>query len=136
MARLYVDQNLLDIVQPLIGLDHDVISAGEDDRKGKPDVWHFREAIAGRRTILTLDTDYYYLHGLWVTLVALGITAQPHAGIPTAIQRQAEFSVQDWLPSLQLQLQEPGSLEGQILRWDAKRKAWSVPKVKPWSGMI
>src|SRR3972149_3263718 len=102
MARLWVDENLGFFVPHPRGPGPDFLFGGETG-PGRPDVWHFREALESQRTMLTLDSGFYYLHGLWTTLKILSVVQIEHAGILTAVQTK-EFTIPEWLPAVQQKL--------------------------------
>ena len=136
MARLYVDENLLSLVEPLRNSGHDVVSAKEGEGQGKSDAWHFREAFDDQRTILTLDSDFYYLHGLWTTLQILGLAERSHAGILTAVQTKGYYRWRLFLRAIEDLLAKDEVLTGRMLTWRAADGKWRAENRKPWEGMI
>jgi hypothetical protein len=131
MARLYVDENLADLISGLREARHDVVSAIEHGGPGRTDAWHFREALVERRIILTLDKkDFEYFHRLWTTLEILRIVEQGHAGILIAIETKG-FAHPDWLPAVQEKLTTPEEVAGRMYRWHPVQERWIEDKWKP-----
>ena len=134
MARLWVDENLGFFVSPFRDAGHDTIYAGETG-PGRSDVWHFRAALDGERVLVTLDSDFYYLHGLWTTLETLRVVEGGHPGILTALQTE-EFTIPGWLPAVQAKLATGEPLGGRMLTWRAAESEWRDENRKPWEGLI
>ena len=97
-------------------------------------MWHFREALDNQRIMLTLDRGFYYLHGLWTTLLTLRVVDRGHGGILTAVQTK-EFTIPGWLPEIQAMLAMGEALNGRMLTWHTA-KGWGEEIRKPWEGMI
>lgn len=134
MARLWVDENLGFFVPSLRDAGHDVFYAGQTG-PGRSDVWHFREALDDQRIILTLDSGFYFLHGLWTTLETLRVVQIRHAGILTAVQTK-EFAVPGWLPVVQEKLATGELFDGRMLTWHTAEGEWRPDIRLPWKGLI
>lgn len=134
MARLWVDENLGFFVLPLRDDGHDVLDARETG-VGRSDASHFREAVRDQRIILTLDSDFYYLHGLWMTLVTLDVVHTEHRGILTALQTK-EFTIPGWLPVIEEKLASGEDLSGRMLTWHTGEAKWDPDIRPPWSELI
>ena len=131
MARLYLDEHLGGFRAQLAALSHDVVSAAEHGRRGKPDAWHFREALEQQRVILTWDKgDFEYVHRLWTALMLLGVVSTSHAGILAAAPT-AEFIPVEWIPLVDAKLSEPDPLPGRMLIWVATKLDWVEDRSKP-----
>jgi Domain of unknown function (DUF5615) len=134
MARLYLDENAGALVRLLREAGHDV-SFAKDVGQGRSDPWHFRQAISERRVMISLDTGFYYLHGLWTTLLDLGITDSRHSGILTVVQSNT-FDLTLWSDAIRNKLQEDGDLTGKMLTWHAGAEHWGEDVRPPWKGLI
>ena len=134
MARLYVDENSGSLVPPLRAAGHDVMFAGESGT-GRSDAWHFRQAITDRRTIITLDSDFYDLHGLWTVLMILQVADLGHSGILTAIQDR-QFTHDGWSTAIVAKLADEEELHGRILTWHARENVWKAEVRPPWGRLI
>ncbi len=131
MARLYVDENLLGVVEPLRQAGHDVLSAGDSERRSKSDAWHFREALEAARVLLTLDKrDYTYFHRLWTTLQVLKIVDHGHGGILVAVQAGG-FTQDGWLGPLGDKLMTPEDIAGRLFRWLPAQNKWEEDAWRP-----
>lgn len=134
MARLYLDENVGALLTPLLNAGHDLAFA-KDVGTGQSDVWHFRRAVSEERTVISLDTGFYYLHGLWTTLVDLEMADARHSGILTAVQGRA-FSHIKWLDAIQNKLMGDADLTGKMLTWHADLEFWGEDVRPPWKGLI
>src|SRR3972149_1556789 len=124
MARVYVDQNLTGtFVSDLRTLGHDVADGGELG-PGKTDTWHFRAALDGRRTIITLDKrDFSYFHRLWTSLYQLAVVPAIHSGILVAIQGPS-FTLDTWAQTVHERLMRGDDVSGHMFRWHSERAEW------------
>lgn len=131
MARLYLDEHLGGFSQALEGAGHDVIAATEPGREGRTDSWHFREAIADQRVILTWDKpDFEYLHRLWTTLQILGVVAASHPGILTK-EAPRTFREADWIQVALDRLSLFDGFQGHMFVWQQQAGKWVEDKWKP-----
>ena len=134
MARLYIDENAGALLPGLRRNGHDVAFA-KDIGTGRGDVWHLRRAIAERRVVISLDSGFYYLHGLWTALVQLEVARVGHSGILTAVQDR-EFSYAGWLDAIERLLAAGEELSQRILTWHANVSLWGEEVRPPWKGLI
>lgn len=131
MARLYLDEHLHALVSPLRNYGHDVVFAVDIGGQGKTDAWHFREALASQRTLLTLDRkDFQYFHRLWTTLRIVGVVETEHAGILRAVQTKG-FTYSEWLPVLQDKLVMAQELRGRMYTWHPDECKWYEDSWRP-----
>lgn len=131
MRRVYLDEQLGNFTEELKRHGHDVVFGGEDARSGRSDAWHFREAIAGRRTIITFNRrDFEYLHTLWTTLRTMNVVDTMHAGVLTA-GPNAEFQPVDWLPLVIARLDNEEPLDGRLFRYVAGIGEWREDAAHP-----
>ena len=134
MASVYLDEDAGALLSPLQENGHDVALA-KDIGPGRSDVWHFRRAISDERVVISLDTGFYYLHGLWTTLVDLEIVDSRHPGILTAVQSKA-FTHTQWADAIKTKLHEGDEMTGKMLTWHADGEFWGEDVRKPWKGLI
>ena len=128
MARLYVDEDLVNFVSPLREYGHDVASAKEAD-PGRTDAWHLRQASAEERVVLTFnERDNRYLHRLWTSLWVLGVMSVGHAGILSAT---AQLEPGNWLPALEQLLASETRLSGRMLVWYPAKSEWREDDWRP-----
>ena len=132
MARVYIDENSRFLVGPLRRSGHDVLDDG-DAGKGHSDVWHFRKATSDRRIIITLDTGFYYIHGLWMALMTLEVVRPRHAGILTSVVNK-QFDEDEWEKTIQTKVAIPEELSGRNSTWHPDEKRCNDDLRRPWKG--
>lgn len=131
MARLYLDEHLGHLRLALKEFGHDVVSATDDDKRGRTDAWHFSQAVDENRTILTWNRgDYEYLHRLWTTLQTLGLVSKGHAGILTRAAPRT-YQSNEWLPVASERLASGEPLGGRMLIWHPRTSTWEEDKWRP-----
>ena len=131
MARLYLDENLGGFSQQFRDAGHDVVTADDPGRKGRTDAWHFREAIADQRIILTWDRpDFEYLHRLWTSLQIMGVVSRTHPGILTK-KGPRSFREEDWIKLVLERLQTPGDFDGRMFVWQHSNAKWVEHQWRP-----
>lgn len=128
MVRVYLDEHLGDLLNPLRGSGHDVMFGGDRGRSGKTDAWHFREALDDSRVMVTLD-NFEYLHKLWTTLRTFRVVAAQHAGILTAAGEPG-FVHSGWVQQLRDKLGE-STLEGRLFKWVQSTGRWHEAQWRP-----
>jgi hypothetical protein len=117
VAKLYLDEQVGDFLRTLGDDGHDVVVTGFPPRKARSDAWHFREALSGARTIITLNrSDFLYLHQLWTSLRTFGLVPAHHYGILTTIQ-SGYWTRDEWLQAIRVKLREPEALRGRMSAW-------------------
>ncbi len=133
MARLYLDEDLGGFATALREQGHDVLSVvAEADRRGKTDAWHFNEAIAQARILLTWNKDHFqYLHRLWTALNTLNVVGAKHSGIVTADGRRGAILPADWIPVLRDKLASADPLEGRMWIWISSQRKWIEDEFRP-----
>jgi hypothetical protein len=108
-----------------------VIAATEEGRRGRTDAWHFREALADQRIILTWDKrDFEYLHRLWTTLRIMGVVTRGHLGILTK-EAPRSFREADWIQLAVERLETPGDFGGRMFVWHQHTGRWEEDQWKP-----
>lgn len=117
VARLYLDEHLGDLSDAFTGDGHDVVTATDRPRASRTDAWHFKQAMADGRVVVTLNrSDFLYLHLLWTTLCTLNVTAGHHHGVLTAIQSRF-WHKDEWLDAVRAKLIEQNALTGRMATW-------------------
>ena len=130
MVRVYLDEHLGDLLDPLRASGHDVTFGGSQGRSGRTDAWHFREAVDDARVLVTLDKgDFEYLHKLWTALRTCHVVDVQHAGILTAAG-EPRFSHARWARRLGDKLVET-ALGGRLFKWVQSTGRWHEAQARP-----
>jgi hypothetical protein len=112
-VRLYVDENVPAEIVEELREHHDVVYAGEPERKGRRDVWHLRRAADEGRVLITLDfNDFRHLHRIGTALRVLADIDIAHPGILTAVK---DIETATWLRALSGLLSNTDAMAGRFL---------------------
>jgi hypothetical protein len=128
MANFYLDEDLLNFVEPLRLAGHNIVHA-RDVGPGRTDTWHLAAASRQQRIFVTFnDRDYRYLHRLWTSLRVLGLLSRKHSGI-LSVTAQLEPSA--WVPAIASFFDEGKPVHERMWTWHPAIPEWREDRWKP-----